>query len=159
MADGHSLTLGRRFWSKVNKTETCWLWTGAGAPGYGRFKVDGRMDGTHRISLEAKLGRKLMSGMQALHTCDNPRCVRPDHLFEGTQSQNILDAYSKGRLVAKKVPQPGEENPSSKLTERDVIRVRILREAGFMLREIASVFNVTKQMIWRIVHGKNWTHV
>jgi hypothetical protein len=95
---------GARFWSKVRKTETCWLWQGArtGAGWHGVFAIDAtrrgrRMVVAHRVSWEDAYG-SVPPGLEVLHSCDEPACVRPDHLFLGTQRANMIDAGRKGRL-------------------------------------------------------------
>jgi hypothetical protein len=89
-----------RFWSKVNKQEGdgCWLWTGSVSSRYGVFWWEGRRHRAHRVAWEMTHGRRFPAGMDACHTCDNPLCVRPDHIFPGTKSDNARDAYMKGRL-------------------------------------------------------------
>lgn len=94
-----------RFWSKVKKTESCWLWTGhATGSGvqHGKFAL-GRVDGkpfnvqAHRFSWYLSYGQ-IPDDLNACHYCDVPLCVRPEHLFIGTQATNLLDAIQKGRL-------------------------------------------------------------
>ena len=87
------------FWKRVEKSDDCWTWSGARqAPdSYGRIKVEGRLLLAHRVSYELHYG-PIPDGMQICHTCDNPPCVRPNHLFAGTRSENMLDASRKGRL-------------------------------------------------------------
>ena len=87
-----------RFWEKVNKTDKCWLWTGGKASdGYGSFNYDGGQR-AHRFSWELHFG-KIPSGLLVLHHCDTPGCVRPDHLFLGTQADNAKDMWRKGRGI------------------------------------------------------------
>lgn len=87
-----------RFWSKVDKSGDCWLWTGTRSEkGYGEFFVGNRrkMRAT-RVMLELT-GRPRPENTEACHTCDNPSCVRPEHLWWGTRRENMLDMVAKGR--------------------------------------------------------------
>ncbi len=93
------------FWLRVNKTQTCWLWLGAkDHKGYG-FLYDSnyRLIPAHRFSFELVNG-PIKLGLSILHKCDTPSCVRPDHLFSGTQTDNINDAYNKERNLKCQVP-------------------------------------------------------
>lgn len=86
-----------RFWSKVQKTDSCWLWKGAKNQfGYGFFRLGSRNEVAHRVSYNWIKG-EIPSGLLVLHTCDNPSCVNPDHLFIGTHSDNMRDMYRKKR--------------------------------------------------------------
>ena len=92
-----------RFWSYVKKTPHCWLWTASKiGKGYGNFsrspKEAPRTTYAHRLSYEWEVG-PIPSGMMVCHRCDNPLCVRPSHLFLGTNTDNMHDASIKGRLV------------------------------------------------------------
>jgi hypothetical protein len=90
-----------RFWSKVDTTGgifACWPWIGNRTEaGYGQVVVEGLRVGAHRISLEMKLGRPLTDGEMACHTCDNPPCVNPEHLYAGNASTNGTDAWARIR--------------------------------------------------------------
>ncbi|RZJ86864.1 MAG: HNH endonuclease [Hymenobacter sp.] len=96
-------TPSERFWPKVDKSVgqgpagECWQWQGTiDKCGYGRFRIDGRLDGAHRISYYLTHG-PLPAGANILHKCDNPRCVNPAHLSVGTHRDNMQDKSAKGR--------------------------------------------------------------
>lgn len=100
-----SPAMSDRFWGQVDKlgpvhpilATRCWIWTRAKARfGYGVSRIDGRIHSTHRVSWAMAYG-DIPAGLNVLHHCDNPPCVRPDHLFVGTQRDNSLDMWSKGR--------------------------------------------------------------
>ena len=102
-------TLKARFWEKVDKTDDCWVWISSKISskpnrGYGRIWVNGKPELAHRISWEIANG-PIPKGMQVLHRCDNPSCVRPDHLFLGTQRDNMQDSIEKGRWGNVGVPR------------------------------------------------------
>jgi len=87
-----------RFFDKVHKTDSCWNWTASTRNGYGAFKINGKVEGAHRVSWVLNNG-EIPEGLFVCHKCDNPRCVNPEHLFLGTASDNMKDCYNKGRLI------------------------------------------------------------
>lgn len=93
-------SLEERFWRKVSKTDTCWVWGGAlSTSGYGVLQRGARGQGlvkAHRLSMELH-GKAIPKGKLACHTCNNKLCVNPMHLYAGTYSDNILDAWRDGR--------------------------------------------------------------
>jgi hypothetical protein len=99
-----SLDAESRFWSRVDTTEghgpngDCWLWTGSTDTRYGIFHLNRRSVKAHRYSWELANGRPFPYGLQGCHSCDNPPCVNPNHIFPGTMRDNILDAVRKGRV-------------------------------------------------------------
>ena len=86
------------FWKRVKKGPGCWEFQGAKAEGYGRIRRNGRLVGAHVVAWELANGRPVPPGFKVCHTCDNPPCCRPSHLFLGTNSENMKDAVRKGRL-------------------------------------------------------------
>lgn len=91
-------TVADRFWANVDKSGDCWTWTAGRYPtGYGMFGVNRVPRGAHRVSWELTHG-PIPAGLEVCHSCDNPPCVRPSHLWLGTHRQNIEDAGRKGRM-------------------------------------------------------------
>lgn len=148
-----------RFWAKVKKTELgCWLWLPPLAVnGYGQFWVDGRMVGAHRYSYELAYGpipeHDSYHGTCVLHSCDVRPCVRPDHLFLGTNEDNSQDKVSKNRQAK------GETNGAARLTEAQVIKIRNLALAGLTQKETAQRFGISQSEVSRIASRRIWKHV
>ena len=95
-------TVKERFWAKVKKTDTCWLWTGApSANGYGRIKTGGVMEYAHRLSLDIA-GQELVKGMEVDHLCRNRMCVNPDHLEQVTHQENVLRGEAPSAHLARR---------------------------------------------------------
>jgi hypothetical protein len=94
-------TLEERFWSHVAKGDNCWQWSAAcsGSMGYGVIRIAGRNQFTHTVSWRLHFG-EIPADLRVLHRCDNPPCVRPDHLFLGTQGDNLKDMYAKRRRTS-----------------------------------------------------------
>lgn len=96
MRNVSSATLDR-FWSKVDKSGSCWCWTAYRKPtGYGVFKYNGKLHRAHRFALEVTHG-EIPEGLVVRHKCDNPSCCNPEHLEIGTQADNMRDRTERGR--------------------------------------------------------------
>lgn len=140
-----------RFWPHVEKSEGCWLWTASKwSYGHGRMSAgNGRDTGAHRVSWEIHYG-PIPDGLHVLHHCDNPSCVRPDHLFLGTHADNMRDRDAKGRGTS------GERHPFAKLTNVDAEFIRKMAKAGIKQRRLAELFDVSPATICEVVSGKRW---
>lgn len=134
----------------------CWLWTGCQHKlGYGVAGYKGRTSKGHRIAWELTHG-PIPAGMCVCHKCDERSCVNPDHLFLGTQRDNIADMRAKGR--AKTSDKRGEKNSIARLTEPLVRQIRA--EAQYKSQhQIARELGVAVMTINRVVNRKSWTHV
>lgn len=134
-----------RFWKKVKKSKGCWNWQGAlQSKGYGSFSVEGKTYLAHRIAYELTFG-EIHPQMFVMHKCDNPRCVNPSHLREGTPLDNVTDMWRKGRAYVKGTPK--------KLTRRLAKQIRNYHGS---LAAIARLFKVHPKTIKSIQTGKTW---
>lgn len=130
----------------------CMVWTMSTTDGYGAFKILGTAYKSHRVALEYKLGRKINKGMQSIHSCDNRRCCNPNHLREGTNSDNMRDKAERGRVNVR-----GEKNPRAKLNRADVAAIRDRYAAGGVSQQkIADEYGVSQVAISKIVLKENW---
>ncbi len=148
-----------RFWSKVNKqgADECWHWTaGDDGHGYGLFRIDGHNKKAHRVVFF--LTHKRWPEPCCCHSCDNPLCVNPAHLWEGTVAENNADMIRKGR--GKYKAHKGENNGEAKLTENQVRKIRErYRDSGVTCRSLASEYGVSSSLIHAIIRRYNWTHI
>lgn len=149
------MSLAARFWAKVVKTDGCWRWLGYTVDRYGRIALDGGRGapcaGAHRVSWELHNG-PIPEGMCVLHRCDNPPCVNPDHLFLGTQLDNIADRVRKGRNG----DLSGQNNGRAKLTSEQVLEMRSRHRGGESYRVLGIAFGVSWGHVGHIVKGDNW---
>lgn len=143
------------FWDYVDKTGECWLWARArDEGGYGRLMVEGQDWLAHRAAYELTYG-PIPEELCVLHRCDNPPCVKPDHLFLGSRADNIADMIAKGR----KAPQAiGQDNPNSRLTIEQVIEIKKTPHY-YLSGGLAVKYGVTSQTIRDIRRGRTWRHV
>lgn len=142
-----------RFMDRVRKTSSCWIWAGSKGNGYGAIFVDGKKQSAHRFSYETHKGPA--GDLFVCHSCDNPRCVNPKHLWLGTNEENFADMRSKKR-GSKPPLLDGTKHPKSKLTEAQVRAIRRSNASGKLL---AAKYGVSDTLIYGIRSGKNWRHL
>lgn len=167
-----SLTALERFESKFikGKINSCWIWTaGKFTNGYGQFCYNNHNTKAHRFAYLAYKGA-IPNGLLVCHSCDNPLCVNPEHLFLGTNADNMQDRDNKGRgsRVGNKgwgqrcpelVPK-GETHPQARLTEADVLDIRNrFAQGGITKASLAVEFGVGRMQIARIISRERWGHV
>lgn len=153
-------SLLKRFWGKVKKTESCWEWTAAlDVNGYGAFGIGKKVWKTHRVSFILANG-PIPHLLDICHKCDNPKCVRPDHLFAGTHSENMQDMFKKNRQGARENRKRGVEFWSAKLDPEKVREIRSIRKhQGIGCRKLAKMFGVTKTAITELLKWRSWKDV
>lgn len=134
-----------RFWQKVKKGRGCWEWTGSRATnnGYGRHPIGSGHVIAHRFSWELHFG-EIPKGKEVCHSCDNPGCVRPEHLYLGTHADNMQDMVKRGR-------------GTNRITEQDVREIkRLLGKGTFTQEQIADTFNISRGAVGHIKRGTTW---
>lgn len=155
-------TLEERLWSRIQRgnPEECWLWMGyVGSCGYGYIGLGGGRHGkirhAHHVTWEVVHKRIVPPGMEVCHSCDNPRCCNPAHLWLGTHAENMADRKNKGRAIT----ASGELNASAKLSQSQVDEIRKLLAEGHTTVEIGRRYGVTQACISHIATGRTWRTV
>lgn len=146
-----------RFWAKVDpqcgyasNSDECWEWQAwrrGDKLAYGGMRVGKQVYLAHRLSWEIHNG-PIPDDTLVCHTCDNPACVNPAHLFLGTTLDNVRDKMAKGRYYGR-----------HKLIEEDVRRIREARLYGAKIKDMAHIYNVSQPCISAVISRKNWAHV
>lgn len=180
-------TLAERFATKVDKNGPipkacpqrgpCHVWTGARTRGgYGHIVIGSRLDGSRKYLRAPRAalllsGRPLRPGKRALHHCDNAWCVNPDHIYEGTQADNVADMVRRGRCNPNTAPAQralrlhpekrphGSRHHRAKLTEASVRKIRALKRSGHTLVHIAALYGISFSQAGRVASGKHWKSV
>lgn len=150
--------IARRFWSKVDRSGECWIWTAAQfSNGYGHFVSGGRAATTnhpaHRFAFELAYGLIGDRALLVCHQCDVKACVRPTHLKLGTKRTNMQEAIDRGQMPV------GEDSPSAKLTEIEVHTIRTRYLAGEPSRLLAQEYGIQQGHVTRLVRGERWRHI
>lgn len=148
-----------RFWKKVKHPgsfSVCWDWVGCKTSrGYGRMTVDYKQIHAHRVSYSIYSG-EIPDGMCVCHTCDNPSCVNPFHLFLGTHADNMRDMKEKGRAIG----HNGEDNPKARFQRNEIIEIRKIYDTNKykygLTKRLSEAYNVPKSTMSKIVNRKTW---
>lgn len=158
----HKYTGKERFWSKViiKGLDDCWEWTGnttkGNGKGYGRFRIDNKMLLAHRLSWIFTHGY-IPEGKLILHKCDNPLCINPNHLYLGTNSNNMKDKFKRNRQPL--LPPEISAINHAKLYEGEIWLIRKLwkdRVTGITQRFISKMFKVDQSTVSLIVNSSKW---
>jgi len=153
----HDRTIKERLLFRATEDGSCLIWNGGkSGGGYGSITIDGQHKMTHRVCYEEYFG-EIPDGLLVCHRCDNPPCINPDHLFLGTQSDNLQDMYAKGRQNI--YDRHGVNNSNCKLKECDVVLIRDLIDIGTDRRALVWLFGVCATSINNIAAKKSWSHV
>jgi len=148
-----------RFLAKAETSEenNCWFWCGSkDRNGYGQFKIQRKQIKAHRIAFFLYFKKDPYNGL-VCHHCDNPSCINPTHLFEGTARDNMRDMVTKGRCKPPKLK--GEKVGSARLTSQNVQLLRKLYTDGVPRKKIAQKFGISIGHVCNIAQRKKWKHV
>jgi hypothetical protein len=137
-----------------NITNGCWDWLGEQKGGYGFFSIDHKNKLVHRLMYIRYKG-EIPNGMNVCHSCDRPICVNPDHLWIGSQFDNVMDMMGKKR--DKKLR--GESHAHASITEEDARNIKIKKKEGMNMREIHRALNISYRVVQHICSGDTWKHV
>ena len=145
----------KAFLARTKKGPNCWIWIGhIDSLGYGRFKAMGEVR-AHRLAWRLFKGET--NGMKVLHKCDVRNCVNPEHLFLGTQADNVADMMAKRRH--RSVPLHGERNPMAVLRKETVEEMKLAKlVTGKSYRLIALDFGVSTMTAYRAITGQSWSN-
>lgn len=158
-----------RLMERIEKTATCWSWkAGCSKNGYGAIRFNGKQEGAHRVSYTVFKG-PIPDGMHVMHSCDNKKCINPDHLNVGTRFDNMKDCAHKNRNYipthfrgdsnpSAKIPgiRKGARNGRAKLNEQKVALIRKLMFDGATAYDTAQAFGVSRSTVQSIIRNKTW---
>ena len=163
--------LNSRFWSKVDVRgpDECWEWQAYapirwGAPSYGHYWHNKRNVGAHQYSAMLKYNMSYedlsKSKLFVLHSCDNPKCVNPDHLSLGTAKDNTRQMHERGRAyLGPKCYLPGVSNPSAVLTEQQAIQIKYHEDRSQVSKKVGVKYGVSGLTIRKIWQNISWKHI
>lgn len=150
-----------RFCALTKKTDSCWLWLGSKNPdGYGKFHLKGKSIAAHRFIFSQTYKFNLVSSQLVLHKCDVRNCVNPEHLFLGSQLDNVRDCIIKGRFKYNFKKNKGEGHYAAKLKSKDIVLIRKLySETKISQTKLAKQFKISNSLVWLIINRKIWKEV
>ncbi len=153
----HSVEARLRRSYEVNQKTGCWEFIGGLRNGYGAIKNGAKTDGAHRVSYEIHKG-EISQGLFVCHTCDNRKCINPDHLWLGTAKDNTQDCVKKGRIVTHEGDRfkDGHIPYNAVLTKNQVLEIRSLIETGVKASIIAEIFGTSRHKVNDIIRGKSY---
>lgn len=151
-----NLSLRERLMHYTSKDENgCWIWQGAiNTQGYGHMSYKGRLGLASRWSYEVFV-QEIPPKMNVLHKCDVPKCINPNHLFLGSQLDNVRDAIAKGRMVYRK----GEGHPNSMINDDIAKNIINKLASGLDATSIAKHLDISRHIVYSIKYGKAWQHI
>ena len=142
-------TIDERFWEKVEKTLTCWIWTANRHPkGYGKFSINGKSTPAHHYSY-SQINGPVPKGLDLMHLCDNPPCVNPDHLRPGTRSENMRHAVEVGRCLG----------ANTVLNPNRALLIKNLYKSGIRPKQISVALGIHIQTVCNVTSGHRWKNV
>jgi hypothetical protein len=148
-------------WNRVKIVNNCWEYQGhRHAKGYGTIRIGSRKDGSRRMEQAhrfawMKINGDIPDGLCVLHHCDNPSCVKPGHLFLGTNQDNMTDMVNKGRSRKSR----GVLNPSAKLTIHQVMEIKKRLKTGESPTSMANDYPVSRNLLYAMRNGDVWNHI
>lgn len=154
MVSYKGISLEDRFWSKADKTGECWNWLySKNEYGYGHFYYNGKTFTASRLAWKLTNG-EIPLGLEVCHICDNPACVRPQHLYLGTHKENMRESFRKKRS---RIPGlKGEAHYKTKLTLEQVEEIRSECTKGVQQKFFALKYDLSPSAICSIVRERNW---
>lgn len=156
-----------KFWSRIDQSggpDACWRWQARSRDlnGYGMMQFNMGLGtknyGAHRIAFFLANGRMQGPGLQVMHSCDQKDCCNPKHLAEGTRSQNMKDAYERGRIKNPNKPK-GEAHPFATVTAEQVSALRRLREGGAKRQDLAIISGLSLGGLDNLLSRRSWKSV
>jgi len=154
----------------IGHPDACWEWQKMRRAGYGRVRSGTRMWEAHRVAWEVHFGDEIPAKLHVCHSCDNPACCNPSHLWLGTSADNMGDRERKGRgrqpsgdnHRSRKHPETvlrGSQHGMARLSEKDIPGIRLMRARGNTWQSIGDAYGVGMNTVRNVCIGRTWKHV